>query len=84
MSRPPFLGSGHMNGFVIFDRADSLTNFLDALKELPVQPHQRFVKSPQQHLILFREVSADELSIIRDIANRYDGRVIESTKYYPM
>jgi len=72
-----------MNGFVRFDQNEALRRFLDAPELSSLDPSGRFQESTREPLVIFSDLSPEEVATVQDVASRVGGRAIEATRYDP-
>ena len=74
-----------MNGFVIFDRDEAVGRFLQAVKNSgALRQGERIVRSRTMAMVLYRDLTSQEVATFRRLAEHEGGRVEESTKYMPV
>ena len=72
-----------MNGFIIFEAAADASGFLREPEIESLRPVDRLTPSSRDPLIIFRELSTQEVATIREVAERLGGHVKEATRYSP-
>lgn len=70
-----------MNIFLTFQKDDELETFLKKPEILELERKHKLVKSRQDSLVIFNELSKQELSVVQALAKELGGKIIESRKY---
>lgn len=73
-----------MNGFVRFDRDEALRTFLDAPEVAELDSSDRLERSRREPLVIFKDLSPEEVETVRRATTRSGGRVVEATRYSPL
>ena len=70
-----------MNGFVVFERDDAADQFLRSVDAIAEHFRSHLVRSSTEPLFTFRNVTAQDVKRIRELAREVGGHVRESMKY---
>jgi hypothetical protein len=73
-----------MNGFVQFKEKEDLEEFLAMPKVASIRASGRLSTSSSQPVLILRELSPEDLSEIRTLAESRGGSVKPSTQYEPL
>lgn len=73
-----------MNGFLKFKAQRDLEAFLKAPKALTLERQGAIKAAAQDHVLLFRGLSLDDLNDLQTEAGKFDAELIRSTKYEPL
>ena len=70
-----------MNIFVIFEKYEAEENFLCMEDIQKYQTQGKLTTSSREPVVIFQNLSSSEVSQIRNLAHRWNGRVLASRKY---
>jgi serine protease AprX len=73
-----------MNGFVQFKQKEDLEDFLAMPEVASIRASGRLSTSSSQPVLILKELSPEDLSEIRTLAESHGGRVKPSTQYEPL
>jgi hypothetical protein len=72
-----------MNGFIVFKTPDAVEKFLASPRIKRLKTEGQFERAAEDPLIIFRQVSSEALSTIRELADQFGGDTKESVQYHP-
>ncbi len=72
-----------MNGFIVFKTPEAVEKFLASPRIMQLKSEGQFERASEDPLIIFRKVSAEALSTIRELAGQFGGDTKESVQYHP-
>jgi hypothetical protein len=73
-----------MNGFVQFEHQEDLEGFLAAPRVASIKASGRVSRTSSQPVVVFHELSGEDLSDLKELAETHGGKVKPSVQYEPL
>lgn len=73
-----------MNGFVQFEHQEDLEGFLSTPRVASIKAAGKVIRTSTQPVLVFRGLSQEDVSDMKELAETHGGKVKPSTQYEPL